>query len=55
MLPIDIFKIFWTNNITNTIAEQTNLYSVQNKESSIETNAKEIEQFLGMHILMGVI
>ena len=35
------------------IAEQTNLYSVQNKGSSIETNAKEMEQFLGIHILMG--
>ena len=54
MLPTDFLKIFWTD-ITNMIAEQTNLYSVQNKGSSIETNPKEIEQFLGMHILMGVI
>ena len=36
-------------------AEQTNLYSVQKKGSSIETNAKEIEKNLSMHILMGVI
>ena len=55
MLPIGFLKIFWTDNITNMIAEQTNLYSVQNKRSSIETTAKDIEQFLGMHILMGVI
>ena len=55
MFPIDFFKRFWTDNITNMTAEQTNLYSVQKKGSSIETNAKEIEKNLSMHILMGVI
>ena len=44
MFPIDFFKRFWTDNITNMTAEQTNLYSVQKKGSSIETNAKEIEK-----------
>ena len=29
MRPIDFFKLFWTDNITQTLAEQTNLYSVQ--------------------------
>ena len=33
MLPIDFLKIFWIDNITNMIAEQTNLYSVQKKKA----------------------
>ena len=43
MLPIDFLKIFWTDNITNMIAEQTNLYSVQNKGSS---NVFKIQKFI---------
>ena len=54
MRPIDFFKLFWTDNITQTLAEQTNLYSVQEQGKNISTCAKKIEQFLGMHILMGI-
>ena len=28
--PIDYFKIFWDDGITENLAEQTNIYSVQN-------------------------
>ena len=52
MRPIGLFKLFWTGNITQTFVEQTNLYSVQEQGNNISTCAKEIEQFLGMHILM---
>ena len=54
MRPIDFFKLFWTGNITQTLVEQTNLYSVQEQGKNISTCAKEIEQFLGMHILTGI-
>ena len=54
MHPIDFSKLFWTDNITQNLAEQTNLYSVQEQGKNISTCAKEIEQFLGMHILMGI-
>ena len=54
MCPIDFFKLFWTYNITQTLVVQTNLYSVQEQGKHISTLAKEIEQFLGMHILMGI-
>ena len=54
MRPIDFFKLFWTGNITQTLVEQTNLYSVEEQGKNISTCAKEIEQFLGMHILMGI-
>ena len=50
MCPIDFFKLFWTQ----TLVVQTNLYSVQEQGKNISTLAKEIEQFLGMHILMGI-
>ena len=52
--PIDFFKLFWTDNITQTLVEQTNLYSVQEQDKNISTCAKDIEHFLGMHILMGI-
>ena len=51
MCPID-FKLFWTYNIT--LVVQTNLYSVQEQGKNISTCAKEIELFLDMHILMGI-
>ena len=54
MRPIDLFKLIWTGNITQTFVEQTNLCSVQEQGNNISTCAKEIEQFLGMHILMGM-
>ena len=53
MHPIDFVKLFWTDNITQTLVEQRNLYSVQEQGKNISTCANEIEQFLGMHILMG--
>ncbi|MEM6686592.1 MAG: transposase [Bacteroidota bacterium] len=55
MNPIDFFRIFWTENITNLLVEQTNLYSVQNKGSSVKVTQEEIERFLGIHILMGIV
>ena len=54
MCPIDFFKLFWTYSIRQTLVLQTNLYSVQEQGKNISTLAKEIEQFLGMHILMGI-
>lgn len=53
--PTDVFRMFWTENITNLLVEQTNLYSVQNQGSSIKATQEEIERFLGIHILMGIV
>lgn len=36
------------------LAERTNLYSIQKKVKSIETNSKDIKSFVGIHLLMGV-
>ena len=48
--PYDIFSQFWSNEIT----EQTNLFSVTKKRKSVNTNVSEIEQFLGIHMMMGI-
>ena len=55
MNPIDFFRMFWTENITNLLVEQTNLYSVQKNGCSVKVTKEEIERFLGIHILMGIV
>jgi hypothetical protein len=47
--------MFWDDELTSLLAEQTNLYSVQNLGTSIGTTSNEIEQFLGMQVLMSVV
>ena len=46
--------MFWTDNITNLLVEQTNLYSTQVSGTSISTSSHEIEHFLCIHVLMGI-
>lgn len=51
--PYDYFKLFFKNDIFHYMAEMTNLYSVQMKGRSINISKKDIEQFIGMEIIMG--
>lgn len=53
--PRKYFDMFFSSELIETISEQTNLYSVQSSGKSIQTNVNEIEQFLGILTLMGVI
>ena len=46
--PYDIFTQFWSDDITELLVEQTNLYSVLKNGTSVYTNFAEIEQFLGI-------
>ena len=55
MTPLNYFKIFWSDDIINLLVEQTNLYSVQQTGSSINTNKSEIEQFIGIQMLMSIV
>ena len=55
MTPLDYFKLFWTDALTNIVVENTNLYSFQKKGKSINTCKEEIERYLGMHMKMGII
>jgi hypothetical protein len=49
------FEQFWTEELTNLVVQQTNDYSVQKSGASINTSHSELEQFIGMHIKMGVV
>ena len=53
--PLDYFKMFWLDTLTDLVVENTNLYSTQKSGFSIKTSRSEIEQYIGMHIKMGVI
>ena len=55
MTPLNYFKIFWSDDIINLLVEQTNLYSVQQTGSSINTNKSEMEQFIGIQMLMSIV
>lgn len=51
--PRQYFDQFFDSGLFQLLAEQTNLYSVQSKGVSVSTNAKEMEQFIGILITMG--
>ena len=53
--PFQYFLQFCDRNLISHIVEQTNLYSVQVNGSSVVTTQNEMEQFLGILILMGII
>ena len=53
-LPCSFSKCFFDESI-DLLAEQTNLYSVLKSENSVNTNSKEIKQFLKILIMMGEI
>ena len=48
------FKMFWDDDITQNIAEQTNLYSVQQTGSS-STTKDEIERLLGLQMKINLV
>ena len=53
--PLEYFKLFWSDELIDLVVEQTNLYSTQKTGHSVNTNRDEIEQLLGMHIMMGIV
>jgi hypothetical protein len=53
--PLEYFHEFVTHDMLEKLAYQTNLYSVQVEGSSIATTVKEMEQFLGIYLTMGIV
>ena len=53
--PLEFFKMFFDDELISFLADQTNIYSVSKVGTSINTNPKEIEQFLGAIIIMGIL
>ncbi|XP_065204445.1 piggyBac transposable element-derived protein 3-like [Planococcus citri] len=53
--PLQYFQMFFDENCVNLIVDQTNLYSTQKNDGKcINTDANEIKNFLGLHLLMGI-
>ena len=53
--PYMYFKDFVTDEMLQEIAEETNLYNLQKNGKSVNPNAQEIEQILGMYMHMGLV
>lgn len=53
--PHTYFSRYVPESIFKCMAEQTNLYSVQETHNNVNTTADEIRKLFGIHILMGVI
>ena len=53
--PLKIFQMFWNPSLSNYIADQTNLYSVQKLEKCICKTESEIRKFIGTQILMSIV
>lgn len=52
--PVDLYRLFFDENIIETIVFQSNLYAQQSGKRFIPTTRVEIETFLGINILMGI-
>ncbi|GLV45981.1 hypothetical protein CBL_02931 [Carabus blaptoides fortunei] len=55
LLPIEYFTKLFSFDIINDIIDQTNLYSTQVTGTSVNTDAKEMTEFLSILLLMGFI
>nr|XP_039255146.1 piggyBac transposable element-derived protein 3-like [Styela clava] len=53
--PYWYFNQFMDQSVFKIIAEQTNIYAHQKNGIKLETNVAEIEQFIGIHMLMTVV
>ena len=52
--PMQYFKMFLDDDYMEYIAEQTNMYALAKDGKVINTSAKEIEQFFGILLFVGV-
>ena len=55
LTPLDYFEMFWKPELNELLAEQTNLYSVQQSSKSIKTDKNEIEQLIGIQMQMSIV
>ena len=51
--PLDLFQKYFTENLFQLTADNTNVYAVQKKAKLLPTTAEEIKTFVGRHIVMG--
>jgi len=53
--PFEYFKQICRDKVDENFVEQSNLYCVQKIGRPVNTNKNEMEQFLGIHIMAGII
>lgn len=51
----DYFKIFWDDEITKNLCQQTNLCSVQKSGKCLNTTFQDIEQFISLQMSMSLV
>ena len=52
--PGEYFASYFPKEFWELLADQTNLYSVQERGKSVKTNVKELRTLAGIHLVMGV-
>ena len=55
MAPLQYFSLFITTALLDIFVEQTNIYSFQTINKSINTNREEMMSLIGMSIKMGML
>src|SRR5215475_302093 len=53
--PFEYFKQMCRDEVIENFVEQSNLYCVQKTGRSLNTNKNEMDQFLGIHIMAGIV
>ena len=55
MTPLNYFEMFWKSSLYEYICQQTNVYAMQKDCAAVSTSKGEIEQFIGVQMLMSVV
>ncbi|XP_049952377.1 uncharacterized protein LOC126466866 [Schistocerca serialis cubense] len=53
--PLQYFRTVCSDDIIQNLVEQSNLYCTQKTGASLDTNVREIEKYIGINILAGVV
>ena len=55
LTPISYFKMFFDDNMINSLVYHTNLYAMQTSDTILGVSKKEMEQFIGINMLTGIV
>ncbi|KAK2721533.1 hypothetical protein QYM36_003729 [Artemia franciscana] len=53
--PLDLFRMFITEDILSNIADQTNLNAMRKKNLALKLSIEELRRFLGVQMLMSIL
>ena len=53
--PLSNFKLFWKDDLNVILSEQTNIYNIQRKGTSIAVTLREVQQFIGLQMFMSFV